>query len=357
MVCKEVITKKIMTERTNNNSMQKKTGKNCIPIPSSDPIHLAYYILKCKRHGGYYDYFLYERILQKGKRVGKYISSFGRDIPEFYKPNLLKGYCEDYLKTMQKGSVDLIIDDPPYGTTALPWDKAPDWKELAILYHTVLNDNGLVYIFGKQPTLIEIYNNFNKLFDFRFELIWNRNNIPWTTNYKPLIVHENIFVFCKKGAVIEDSKFYIDKIMTQGGKRHSFDRSKKSTTQNKYRESFQTKESKRSKLYPKSVLKIESVLNIPPIANTSEYQNYPTQKPEELIRWIILASSRQNDVVLDPHMGSGTTPQSALWLCRKSIGIELYGDAYNIASKRINETVTKLPKKYTVCDVESTDAL
>jgi site-specific DNA-methyltransferase (adenine-specific) len=230
----------------------------------------------------------------------------------------------------------LIIDDPPYGATELGWDKAPDWDKLASLYHNVLKDNGLVYIFGKQPSLIEVYNNFSKLFDFRFELIWNRNNVPWSSNFKPLPTHENIFVFCKKGTTVESTKFYIKNVMTEG-KPYSKLRKRKSPTHSYYQDTYLAETG--AKRYPKSILEIP-----PPIGSIPEYVGFPTQKPLELIRWILLASTRRDDIVLDPHAGSGTTLLAALLLRRKSIGIELHEEAYNIASERILDAIEKIPQ-------------
>ena len=273
---------------------------------------------------------------QGDKNKFRHITSFGRDPPSFYQPTLVQDYCEEHLKTLSPSSVDLIIDDPPYGITKLPWDEAPDWDVLADLYHNVLNDNGLVYIFGKQPSLIDVYNSFRKYFDFRFEIIWNRNNIPWSSNFKPLPIHENIFVFCKKGARIDNTKFYTKQVMTNG----------KPYTRNRKKNHPATQDSFKKEPYSmKNVGKRyrKSILEIPPIISNSEY---PTQKPLDLIRWIILASSKQNDLVLDPHAGSGTTMLGALESRRKSVGIELNEKAYNIASKRIRFAIERVPKKY-----------
>jgi DNA modification methylase len=297
--------------------------------------HVSFFIQKNKD----VYYYLVENYRQDGKYKRRYLASFGRERPVFYQPNLIKGYCEDHLKTMASESVDLIIDDPPYGTTELPWDKAPNWESLAGLYHHVLKDNGLIYIFGKQPSLIDVYNIFSELFDFRFEVIWNRNNVPWSSNFKPLPVHENIFVFCKKGAAVERTKFYLKNVMT-AGKPYKKHRSKKSPTQRKYVNNKPVV-NVGEKRYPKSILNIP-----PPIGSTPEYTGHPTQKPLELMRWIILASTQRDDIVLDPHVGSGTTLLAALWLCRRSVGVELYQGAYDIASKRISDIIDRLPAKY-----------
>jgi DNA modification methylase len=266
------------------------------------------------------------------------ISSLGLEPRLFYRPNLIRGSCEDYLGTALNGSVDLIIDDPPYGVTELDWDKAPDWDLLATLYHNVLADSGLVYIFGKQPSLIEVYNSFSKLFDFRFELIWNRNNVPWSSNFKPLPTHENVFVFCKKGTAIESTKFYIKNVMTEG-KPYSKLRKRKSPTHGTYQDTYLAETG--AKRYPKSILEVP-----PPIGSTREYAGFPTQKPLELIQWILLASTKKGDFVLDPHAGSGTTLLAALLLSRRSIGIELHQEAYSIASDRILDAIREMPQDH-----------
>jgi site-specific DNA-methyltransferase (adenine-specific) len=294
-----------------------------------------YYIKKIQAAKGN-NYYLMEYFKREERNKFKTVTSFGHEIPVFYQPELIQNYCEDYLKTIPPGSVDLIIDDPPYGITKLPWDDAPDWGNLADLYQKALTDNGLVYIFGKQPSLIDVYNSFRKYFDFRFEVIWNRNNVPWSSNFKPLPIHENIFVFCKKGAHIENTKFYTQQVMTKGKPYSKNRRRNHPSTQDAFKsESFSVKNG--GKRYPKSILEI------PPIISNSEY---PTQKPLDLLRWIILASSKQNDIILDPHVGSGSTLLAAMSLCRKSIGIELNQDAYNIASKRVLEAMKMFPKKY-----------
>ncbi len=322
--------------------IQKDSTQNFITSNGHDI--LKYYIKKQKQKSGSINYYLQGRYKEEGTPKTRILASYGEESPIFYNPHLVRGDSEEYLKTIPKSSVDLIIDDPPYGSTKLPWDKTPNWDVLANLYHNILKDNGLIYVFGKQPSLIEVYNNFNELFDFRFEIIWNRNNVPWTSNFKPLMVHENIFAFCKKGTPVEDTNFYVSSVMTPG-KPYSKLRKNKSPTHGKYNRLYLSNIG--AKRYPKSILEIPPV-NI--THSTKEYLGYPTQKPLELIRWLIQASSQKSNVILDPHMGSGTTLLAALWLGRKSIGIELHQAAYNIALNRVIDTVIKLPKRYTIDD-------
>jgi DNA modification methylase len=297
------------------------------------------YIQKTKQND-HHNYYLTEHFLKEGKPTTRTLASYGHESPVFYKPEVLSGSCEDYLEKMPACSVDLIIDDPPYGLTQLKWDKAPDWHKLAGLYHKVLKNNGLVYVFGRQPSLISIYNSFSELFDFRFELIWNKKTVSWSSNHKPLPVHENIFVFCKKGTPVSETKFYINKYIMGNGKPYSTNRTgnKKSPTHGKYTEDYKIKN--KTTRYPKSVLEY------PIIWSSPEYSGFPTQKPLEFIKWMILASSKTGDVVLDPHVGSGTTLLAALWLCRRSIGIEIDKDTHKLASDRIEELMYKIPKNH-----------
>lgn len=82
-------------------------------------------------------YYLAENYIEGGERKNRHVSPLGREPPIYYKPRLLQGPCEKYLSDMEPESVDLIIDDPPYGLTRLSWDKAPDWSILTRLYNKV----------------------------------------------------------------------------------------------------------------------------------------------------------------------------------------------------------------------------
>jgi len=83
--------------------------------------------------------------LRDGEDVVAY---FGSEKPHFRSPDLRLGFCEDQLKTVADGSVDLLIDDPPYGTTRAEWDEEPDWNALADQFHRILADDGQVVVLG-----------------------------------------------------------------------------------------------------------------------------------------------------------------------------------------------------------------
>lgn len=268
----------------------------------------------------------------------KYLQSLEKEVPVFYRPKIMCGYCENRIKELPKKSVGLIIDDPPYGITKNQWDKEPNWKELSQLYNDVLEDNGLIYIFGKQPMLSNVMNAFKEYFEFRFELIWNKKNNPWVSNHMPIPIHENIFVFKKKCCLVEKTKFYLERVKEKG-KPYKKNRkpSDKSATHGKYTKDFTLINN--GWRYPKSILEM-SLVN----GSHKEYCRFSTQKPLELIDWIVKASSDPNDTILDPHAGSGTTCISSFKMCRRSIGIELNPDNVYLINSRLEEL--EIPQDY-----------
>jgi len=100
------------------------------------------------------------------------LMNYGNKKPHFREPDTRLGFCEDELGSVAEKSIDLLIDDPPYGTTRAEWDEEPDWAKLAEQYHRILADDGQVVVFGKQPSLMPVFNEFTDSgFEFRFELI------------------------------------------------------------------------------------------------------------------------------------------------------------------------------------------
>ena len=111
-----------------------------------------------RKRKGYYDYYLIEDNRSIGGKQD-YLLSFRREEPRFYYPHVYDRIgCERILKDLSEQSIDLIIDDLPYGLTQTEWDIQLDWDELAELYDRSLKPRGLIYIFGKQPMLDMIWN-------------------------------------------------------------------------------------------------------------------------------------------------------------------------------------------------------
>jgi len=287
-----------------------------------------------------------------GDGTENHIVTFASDKPEFKQPDLRHGFCEDQLETVADGSVDLLIDDPPYGTTLAEWDEEPDWTGLAEQYHRVLADDGQVVVFGKQPSLIPVFNEFtDNGFDFRFELIWKKQNNPWVSDQQPIPIHENIFVFKKSSSLVGDLTFNTDDIRRDGVfvcpkcerevNRGSYSvprgDERKSESQGGWDEVFQGEGGEDR--YPISFID-RDVLEFTSVGGFSdEYTGYAGQKPIALLRWLILAMSERGDRVLDPHAGSASTGVAALPLCRETVLFEADPKRYNTAEERLREHV------------------
>lgn len=309
------------------------------------------HVARIPSSGGEHLYYLRDFIEENGGARIPYMYAYGHDPPSFYEPEFHNGKCEDILMALPDGCIDLIIDDPPYGKTEAQWDIEPDWDELTALYNRVLDDQGLLVIFGRQPSLIPVYNAFtNDGFEFRFEIIWRKQNNPWVSNYQPIPIHENIFIFKKKGVKVSDTTFNIEEVMrdakymcrqcekeVQRGS-YSVNRTNggKAGTQNDtWDDEYQSEAG--SERYPISVLEYKSIHS-----QHEEYMGYAGQKPTDLLRWLIIAMSDRGDTILDPHAGSASTLAASLPLCRPSIGIEVDSERYADGQKRIDEKVDEV---------------
>ena len=239
--------------------------------------------------------------------------------------------CRKYLKKVPKNFVNLIVIDPPYNELPKDWDEFKDWSLLNQQFDRVLKKNGQLYIFGKQPMLSEIYYILKEKFDFRFELVWNKNKGLWSSNYMPMRSHELIWCFKKKDAKPSDLVFDLDSIKKPG---KPYVRKNKviSTVRNNW-EANRTivKDGRRFPL---------TVLNLPSVINRKEKVKHPTQKPVEILEWIIKSSSKPKHVILDCFMGSGTTAVVCSELRRNFIGCETDKTFHKLSQKRIKEKLS-----------------
>jgi DNA modification methylase len=225
----------------------------------------------------------------------------------------------------------MVCVDPPYGTTSIKWDNVLDfdqmWKEL----DRIVKPTGNIIVFGSQPfSSLVICSNVK---NFKYELVWNKNKCgsPGLAKKRPQKVHENIMVFQResKGAtynpIMEKGDAYTRKSKNPEGY---------GSGQNTHGYGFGNKKMMESNnsgtRYPKSILHASR--------NFSAQQTvHPTQKPTNLLNWLIMTYSNGGDTVMDFTMGSGSCGVSAKLTGRKFIGIELEKEYYDIAVKRINE--------------------
>lgn len=234
--------------------------------------------------------------------------------------------CFNVLKNIDDNSVDLVLTDPPYGTTAIEWDNILDYEKVWVELDRIVKPKSNIIFFGSQPFTSKLITS--KLDWFRYELIWNKNKCgsPGLAKIRPNKVHENIMVFSKK------SGGTYNPIMEKGEPYKRFNPDGYGSGKNTHGYGFGNKKSVGSEnsgtRYPKSILHASR--------NFSAQQTlHPTQKPTNLLNWLIMTYSNENDIVLDFTMGSGSTGVSCKLTNRKFIGVELEKEYYDIAEDRI----------------------
>ena len=223
---------------------------------------------------------------------------------------------------------DAIITDPPYGkiTKTCEWDKIIPFDEMWKRLNKLKKKNTPIILFGNQPFTSAL--NMSKLKDFRYEIIWQKDKGTdfGNANRKPLNIHENISVFYEKqpnyNRICDEGNPYIRKNYRTNGKNDTNFKSDNSGTW--------INEGKRT---PTTIRKINRV------SAGGKKPLHPTEKPIELMEWIIKSYTNEDDLVLDFTMGSGSTGVACMNLNRKFIGIELDENYFNIAKNRIENTI------------------
>lgn len=232
--------------------------------------------------------------------------------------NLMQGDCLELMKEIPDGSIDLILTDPPYGTTACKWDSVipfePMWEQL----NRIIKPNGAICLFadGARFSASVISSNVNM---YRHKWVWNKNNSAGfaTAKIRPFQICEDVLVFGK-------NKVNYYPIMEERGK----PRSKGGYTTS---ENYGITPSKKQNnlYYPKNLLNFSNA--------TQKGKLHPTQKPVALLEYLIKTYTQENETVLDFTMGSGSTGVACVNTNRNFIGIELDENYFNIAKERINE--------------------
>jgi len=252
---------------------------------------------------------------------------------------LYNGDCLTVMdKLIREGvKVDAIITDPPYGTTKNKKDIKIDipsmWERLLKLS----KPNTPIILFSQGLYTAELMLSQPKL--FKYDLIWKKGERTLgflNANRMPMRNHENILVFYDKLPTYNPQ-------FTEGkplhGKGHSY--LSKENTNNNYGQFNQTEDDRKgeTKKYPKSVLNFDRPH--PPI--------HPTQKPVELVEYLIKTYTNENELVLDFTMGSFTTAIACLNTKRNFVGIELDGEYFNAGTRRVEEHLKKLDYKPEMC--------
>ena len=243
---------------------------------------------------------------------------------------LLNGDCLHEMRRIKSNSIDMVFADLPYGQTNHDWDVPLDLLVFWDRLHNVVKCTTPMLFTSIQPFTTAL--NASNLIELKDDWIWLKNR---ATNFiqakqRPLRQHEHISVFYNKPPTYNPQME---------------DRTESSAARFKYTIARKDRESAgvliagygitqyNTKRFPKSYQFFNS------ISNKSYHK---TQKPVELLEYLIRTYTNENDTVLDPTMGSGTTGVACINLNRRFIGIEKDEHYFNVATNRIQETVTQL---------------
>ena len=244
---------------------------------------------------------------------------------------LIKGDCLVEMNSIPDKSIDMICADLPYGTTSLKWDSVIPFEPLWAQYKRIIKDNGAIVLFGSQPFTSALIMSNPKWFKYQF--IWDKKQSGnfQLAKYQPLKVHEYICIF-GNGRV----NYYPIMEAADISKNRPNKKEMGNTTGLKHLSSgiYSYSENRdETKRFPKSILEYH--------ARNGECNSlnrvHPTQKPVQLLEYIIKTYTNEGETVLDSTMGSGSTGVAAKQLNRSFIGIEMDDKYFQIASKRINE--------------------
>ena len=251
-----------------------------------------------------------------------------------YINKIINGDCLEVMKNFDDESIDMILCDLPYGTTQYEWDKTVDLVKLWGEYERVIKDNGAILLTASQPFTTELINSNKKL--FRYEIIWEKTQASGflDSNKKPLKAHEKILVFYKKLPTYNPQKYYAGTNSIRTGK--------KSFRSGHYGRFLDKEEAGTSDgmRFPRSVIKFSN-WNGALFGNTKNAVKHPTQKPVELLQYLIKTYTNEGDIVLDNCIGSGSTAIAAKNLNRNFIGIEILGKYCQVAEARLAEPRTE----------------
>ena len=233
---------------------------------------------------------------------------------------LYNGDCLEVMKSIPDKSIDAIITDPPYGTTACKWDSVIDFNLMWEQLNRIIKDNGAIVLFGSEPFSSAL--RMSNIKNYKYDWVWEKSissNFALSKK-QPQKKHEIISIFYKKQPTYNPQmvlgKPYID---NRTKARTSISVGDKKTLKRKpiNNKGFR---------YPKSV----QFFNNPNNKNI-----HPTQKPIALMEYLIKTYTNELETVLDFTMGSGTTGVACCNLNRDFIGIELDKEYFKIAEQRI----------------------
>lgn len=246
---------------------------------------------------------------------------------DIQKYKLINAECIQTMKSIDDKSVDLILCDLPYGTTDCSWDNIIPFDLMWEQYNRIIKDNGAIVLFSAQPFTTKLISS--NLKNYKYSWYWIKNTCTGFAfaKHQPMRKVEDINVFYKKKPLYSPQGLVkLEKPIVK--KR----RCKISNNDTIYNEkTLMNDHIVKYTNYPTNVL----------FFNKESKSLHPTQKPVDLLEYLIKTYTRENDIILDNCMGSGSTGVATANLNRKFIGIELNQDYFKIAKDRIERAYSE----------------
>lgn len=234
---------------------------------------------------------------------------------------LFHGDCLEIMPTLPAGSIDAIICDPPFGTTACKWDSVIPFAPMWECFKRLIKPNGAIVLFAAQPFTSALVMSNPEM--FRYSWVWEKGlgTGHLRAKFQPLRVHEDICVFCA-----DPNGTYFPQ-MTKGKMRKKGDPDRTTGVYGKGNADRVPIEN--DTYYPKSVVSFSN--------GDHRGRLHPTQKPIALLEYLIRTYTNQGETVLDCTMGSGTAGVACKRTGRKFVGIENDEQYFCVAQNRIAE--------------------
>ena len=234
--------------------------------------------------------------------------------------DLQQGDCLELMKDIPDKSVDMILCDLPYGTTANKWDIVIPFEPLWEQYNRVIKHSGAIVLFASMPFTANLVSSNTK--GFKYSWIWNKHAFAnqMQAHYAPLKVTEDILVFTKDGKKANYNPQNLIEINQSTRQGEKVTENIGGGTRNKiYKQKYTN--------YPRNILSFKR----------DNSRLHPTQKPIPLLEYLIKTYTHEGETVLDNCMGSGSTGVACVNTGRSFIGMELEEKYFEIAEQRINE--------------------
>ena len=235
-------------------------------------------------------------------------------------------YNQDCLETMQgieTGSIDLLLQDTPFGCTQNDWDIKPNFPVMWQEWERIIKDNGAMIFFGTQPFASELI--LSRSGFFRYDLIWYKalGTGFLNANKMPMRNHEHILVFYKQLPTYNPQMGV--GLRKKGNRKHNRNGTNYGRFATEGTSNYFDDEGKR---FPQSVIDFSN-------GDRTSENDHPTQKPLDLMRYLVRTYSNENDLVFDGYSGSGTTAAACIKEKRRFVGSELSKEYFDKSVERL----------------------